>query len=62
MSVTLNRPDLTLIDETNKKAALINIKIPIIPRFASHNYIKTTQVSGRGLLNQATVATEQNCC
>jgi len=62
MSVTLNRPVLTLIDETNKEAALINIKIPIIPRSTGHNYRKTTHVSGRCLLNQATVATEQNCC
>ena len=29
MTVTLNRPAITMIYETNKEAALINVKIPL---------------------------------
>jgi len=29
MTVTSNRPATTLIDEANKEAALINVKIPL---------------------------------
>jgi hypothetical protein len=61
MTVTFNRPDKTLIDETKKEAALINVKIPL-----THDPQATITEKQSSIrtwpLNQATVAAEKNCC